>query len=181
MTNYIGRCKWYFPTMVYMIDRVFILVFFYTFLISIMSLDSSSNHPIIPDLYCSEVTSEVIHLDSDDEAMKLNVLWGDSDHDDSDESILLSLLESEHDQVQEQTKSLGQQLRKKTWLINAREEAINWILKVHMHTLLASYVQSIQSSNMSLHCNQFLIVTVFSWFCRCMLTTVSNPRQHIFL
>ncbi|KAG4933362.1 hypothetical protein JHK87_047364 [Glycine soja] len=119
--------------MVYMIDRVFILVFFYTFLITIMSLDSSSNHPIIPDLYCSEVTSEVIHLDSDDEAMKLNVLWGDSDHDDSDESILLSLLESEHDQVQEQTKSLGQQLRKKTWLINAREEAINWILKVHAY------------------------------------------------
>lgn len=126
-----------------------------------MSFDSS-NHPISPDLYCSEVTSEVIHLDSDDEALKFNVLWGDSDHDDSDESILLSLLESEHDQVQEQTKSLGQQLRKKTWLINAREEAINWILKVHMHTLLASYVQSIQSSNMSLHCNQFLIVTVFS-------------------
>ncbi|KAG5040439.1 hypothetical protein JHK85_012915 [Glycine max] len=98
-----------------------------------MSFDSS-NHPISPDLYCSEVTSEVIHLDSDDEALKFNVLWGDSDHDDSDdESILLNLLESEHNQVQEQTKFLGQQLRKKTWLINAREEAINWILKVHAY------------------------------------------------
>lgn len=93
-----------------------------------MSIDSP-NHTI-PDLHCSEATSEVIQLDSDEEeSLKLDVLWGDSD---SDESSLLSLLESEHDQVQEQTKSL-EQLRKKTWLINAREEAINWILKVHAY------------------------------------------------
>ncbi|TKY55601.1 Cyclin-D1-1 protein [Spatholobus suberectus] len=92
-----------------------------------MSIDSS-NHPTV-DLYCSEVTSDVFQLDSDEANLKLSDLWGDTD---SDESCLLSLLESEHDQVQEQTKSLGQ-LRKKTWLINAREEAISWILKVHAY------------------------------------------------
>lgn len=136
-----------------------------------MSIDSP-NHPT-PELYCSEATNEVIHLDSDEEALKLNnFLWGDCD---SDESSLLSLLESEHDQVHEQTESRGQ-LRKKTWLINAREEAINWILKVH---LLASYVQSTKKC-MTFHCNQFLIVTFFS-ICRFMLTTVLDPRQHIFL
>ncbi|XP_020229636.1 cyclin-D1-1 [Cajanus cajan] len=93
-----------------------------------MSIDSS-NHPT-PDLYCSEVTSEVIHLDSD-ESLKFHFLWEDSDSD-SEGSCLLSLLESEHDQVPEQRKSL-RQLRKKTWLINAREEAIHWILKVHSY------------------------------------------------
>lgn len=94
-----------------------------------MSLESTSHQT--PDLYCSEVTSEVIHLEDSDEALKLNyVLWGDSD-----ESCLLSLLESENDQVQQQTKSTGQ--LPKTWLVNAREEAINWILKVH--TLLACF------------------------------------------
>ncbi|KAK7386353.1 hypothetical protein VNO78_26534 [Psophocarpus tetragonolobus] len=103
-----------------------LLVKFYKALAN-MSIDSS-NDPT-PDLYCSEVASDVIHFDSN-EALKLNVLWGDSDSD--DESCLLSLLESEHDQVHEQTKFLGQ-LRKKTWLINAREEAINWILKVHAY------------------------------------------------
>ncbi|BAT75696.1 hypothetical protein LR48_Vigan01g198500 [Vigna angularis] len=92
-----------------------------------MSLESTSHQT--PDLYCSEVTSEVIHLEDSDEALKLNyVLWGDSN---SDESCLLSLLESENDQVQEQTKSTGQ--LPKTWLVNAREEAINWILKVHAY------------------------------------------------
>ncbi|RDX76470.1 Cyclin-D1-1, partial [Mucuna pruriens] len=92
-----------------------------------MSIDSP-NHPT-PDLYCREATSEVTHLDSDEDLKLINVLWGDSD---GDETCLLSLLESEHDQVQEQTKSLGQ-LGKKTWLINAREEAIKWILKVHAY------------------------------------------------
>ncbi|ESW27808.1 hypothetical protein PHAVU_003G234000 [Phaseolus vulgaris] len=92
-----------------------------------MSLDSTSHQT--PDLYCSEVTSEVFHLEDSDEALKLNcVLWGDSD---SDESCLLSLLESENDQVQEQTKSPGQ--LRKTWLVSPREEAINWILKVHAY------------------------------------------------
>ncbi|KAJ1399642.1 Cyclin-like [Sesbania bispinosa] len=75
------------------------------------------------DLYCSETTSDVVQLDSDDAG--LNVPWGYSD---GDETCLLSLLDSELDQLQEKTKSLGQ-LRKKTWLMNAREEAINWILK----------------------------------------------------
>ncbi|KAK7263265.1 hypothetical protein RJT34_30852 [Clitoria ternatea] len=88
-----------------------------------MSIDSTS-HPNL-DLYCSETTSDV----TSDDALKLNVLLGDTD---SDESFLLNLLESEHDQKQEQTNSLGQ-LRKRTWLINARDEAINWILKVHAY------------------------------------------------
>ncbi|KAJ1380836.1 Cyclin-like [Sesbania bispinosa] len=79
------------------------------------------------DLYCSETTSDVVQLDSDDAG--LNVSWGYSD---GDETCLLSLLDSELDQLQEKTKSLGQ-LRKKTWLMNAREEAINWILKVHAY------------------------------------------------
>ncbi|KAL2322853.1 hypothetical protein Fmac_027232 [Flemingia macrophylla] len=93
-----------------------------------MSIDSS--HQSNPDLFCSEVTSDVIHLDSD-ESLKFSVLCGGFDSD-SDQSCLLSLLESEHDQVQEQTKSLGQ-LGTKAWLINAREEAILWILKVHAY------------------------------------------------
>ncbi|XP_027347800.1 cyclin-D1-1-like [Abrus precatorius] len=93
-----------------------------------MSVDPQSHQTL--DLYCSEATSDVIHLDSDEALnLNLNTLSGDSD---CDESCLLSLLESEHDQVQEQTKSLGQ-LRNKTWLINARQEAINWILKVHAY------------------------------------------------
>ncbi|KAK7330940.1 hypothetical protein VNO77_25146 [Canavalia gladiata] len=91
-------------------------------LLTTMSINTA-NQPTL-DLYCSEATSDVI-LDSD-EALELNVLR-DSD---GDENCLLSLLESEHDQIQEQTKSL-EQLHKKTWLINAREKAINWILKVH--------------------------------------------------
>jgi len=96
-----------------------------------MALESTSHQT--PDLYCSEVTSEVIHLEDSDEGLKLNyALWGDFD---SDESCLLSLLESENEQVQEQTKSPGK--LDKTWLVNAREEAINWILKVH--TLLACF------------------------------------------
>ncbi|XP_061338276.1 cyclin-D1-1-like [Gastrolobium bilobum] len=87
----------------------------------------SSNHSTL-DLYCSEaITSDVVHLDSD---AGLNVLFGESD--DGDESYLLSLLDSELDHVQIKTKTLGQ-LRKKTWLRNAREEAINWILKVHAY------------------------------------------------
>ncbi|CAJ1943029.1 unnamed protein product [Sphenostylis stenocarpa] len=93
-----------------------------------MSLESTSHQT--PDLYCSEVTSEVIHLEDSDEVLKLNyVLWEDSD---GDESCLLRLFESEHDQVQELIKSPGQ-IRKKPWLVNAREEAINWILKVHAY------------------------------------------------
>ena len=135
----------------------------YTFLIT-MSLESTSHQT--PDLYCSEVTSEVIDLEDSDEALKLNyVLWGDSN---SDESCLLSLLESENDQLQEQTKSPRQ--IPKTWLINAREEAINWILKVH--TLLLKHCFTLQL---------VFLILMFVSICRCMLTTVLDLRQLIFL
>lgn len=92
----------------------------------------SQNNQNLIDLYCNEATSNVVHLDSNtannyESDKSLNVAWGDSV---VDESFLLSLLDSELDQVQEKTESLGK-LRIKTWMRNAREEAINWILKVN--------------------------------------------------
>lgn len=87
----------------------------------------SSDHLTL-DLYCNEAVSEVVSVDSNitdcEFNMGLSVPW-DSD----DESFVLTLLDSELDQIQEKQQSLAQ-LRRKPWLRTAREEAINWILKV---------------------------------------------------
>ncbi|KAI4315084.1 hypothetical protein L6164_027930 [Bauhinia variegata] len=95
---------------------------------SLSSNDSSSSlampkdNPTL-DLFCDEAVSDVVSLDS-------NIPNYESD----EESRVLSLLESELDQTQgkEQSLLLGQ-LHKKTCFRTAREEAINWMLKVHAY------------------------------------------------
>ena len=111
-----------------------------------ITMSVSSNHSTL-DLYCNEATSDVVYLDSSidnnyESEAGSNVLCGDSN---VDEACLLSLLDTELDQLQEKTKSLGQ-LHKTTWLRNAREEAINWILKVHCLLPIPKY-KALKSSN----------------------------------
>ncbi|KAL1370935.1 hypothetical protein HN51_001143 [Arachis hypogaea] len=101
-----------------------------------MSVSPKHSACTLLDLHCNEATSDVVYLDSnihsnyefDDAGSNNALLWSDSGSVD-EEDRLLSLLDSELDQVQERTRSLIQ-LRKTKWLRNAREEAINWILKV---------------------------------------------------
>ncbi|KAF7809938.1 Cyclin-D1-1 [Senna tora] len=88
-----------------------------------MSIIISPEHQLgaLDDLYCNEAAA------ASDDAVSFhseNLPW-DSDH----EGCVLTLLDSELDQIQDKQKSLAQ-LRENTCLVSAREEAINWILKV---------------------------------------------------
>ena len=89
----------------------------------------STDHPTL-DLYCHEEASEVVSSDSNNATYESDVvssvLW-ESD----DDSYILSLLESEFNQMQEKQQALTQ-IHRKTWLVAAREEAVNWTLKVNI-------------------------------------------------
>ncbi|XP_028772767.1 cyclin-D1-1-like [Neltuma alba] len=88
----------------------------------------SPNHLVNLDLFCNEAASEVVSSDSNItncESLAVSSVPWDSD----DESCVLTLLDSEVDQVQERQQSLAL-LHEKAWLRTAREEAIKWMLKV---------------------------------------------------
>ncbi|MED6134000.1 hypothetical protein PIB30_033423 [Stylosanthes scabra] len=102
-----------------------------------MSVSPKHSACSLLDLHCNEATSDVVYLDfnihnnsyeSNDTGSDSALLWSDDSSVDEEER-LLSLFDSEHDHVKERTRLLVQ-LRKSKWLRNAREEAINWILKV---------------------------------------------------
>ncbi|KAI4327334.1 hypothetical protein L6164_019807 [Bauhinia variegata] len=92
----------------------------------------SKDHPTL-DLFCDEAASDVFSSDSNipkyESDAGFSVLW-ESD----EESSVLSLLESEQlDQTPGKQQSLRQQFYKKTSFRTARDEAINWMLKVHAY------------------------------------------------
>ncbi|KAI9074596.1 hypothetical protein K1719_043437 [Acacia pycnantha] len=89
---------------------------------------SPNHHLVTLDLFCNEAASEVVSSDFDvsncESSAPSSVSW-DSD----DEGCVLTLLDSELDQIQQRQLSLSL-LHQKTWLRTAREEAIKWMLKV---------------------------------------------------
>lgn len=102
-----------------------------------MSVSSESHHLAADlDLYCNEAASDVVSFEDDESDVvgsnnnNNNVPSDlDLDFDSDDENCVSALLNSELDQMQEKQHSLSQ-LQQTTCLATAREEAVNWILKV---------------------------------------------------
>lgn len=102
---------------------------------------SLNHHLVTLDLFCNEAASDTVSSDSNvtncESSAASIVSW-----DSNDESFVLTLLNSELDQINERQQSLSL-LHEKTWLRSARNEAIKWMLKVHNMSAIDGFEISI--------------------------------------
>ena len=90
----------------------------------------SLNLPTLPNLYCNEAASEVVSLEADDDECEI-VTFASSDSNsiiDYDDDSLINMFDSEVDQMLE-SKVLSR-FYDLPDIVNARQEAVQWMLKV---------------------------------------------------
>ncbi|XP_022775094.1 cyclin-D1-1-like isoform X2 [Durio zibethinus] len=90
----------------------------------------SLNLPTLPNLYCNEAATEVVSREADDDECEIVTFASDSDSFiDYDEDSLINMFDSEVDQMLE-SKVLSS-FYDLPDIVNARQEAVQWMLKVH--------------------------------------------------
>lgn len=82
------------------------------------------------DLYCNEEASDVIS-DQNTNFYDDHILYSNSDFVPDEESSIITAFDSEIDQVL--NSDLIRQFRNDSGFVSARQEAVNWILKVNIY------------------------------------------------